>query len=192
MRTLSIDTKAITSYIYSKDTDAEHELIRKAALEAGAFDAVISRGWNYGGSGVVDAAEAVIRAAESPKNFKFLYNPKAPLVEKIATISSQMYGAGEVELSAKAQEAVDFLTAKGYGDLPICMSKTSASLTGDPNIKGAPKGFKFYVNDVYLSAGAGFVVVMCGAISKMPGLPTRPCIYDIDLNTETGEIEGLF
>ncbi|CAD7093696.1 unnamed protein product [Hermetia illucens] len=177
---------------HSKDTDAEHELIRKAALEAGAFDAVISRGWNYGGSGVVDAAEAVIRAAECPKNFKFLYNPKAPLVEKIATISSQMYGAGEVELSAKAQEAVDFLTAKGYGDLPICMSKTSASLTGDPNIKGAPKGFKFYVNDVYLSAGAGFVVVMCGAISKMPGLPTRPCIYDIDLNTETGEIEGLF
>lgn len=72
------------------------------------------------------------------------------------------------------------------------MSKTQNSLTGDPSIKGAPKGFTINVQDVYVSAGAGFVVAMCGEISKMPGLPTRPCIYDIDLNTETGEIEGLF
>jgi len=76
--------------------------------------------------------------------------------------------------------------------LPICMAKTSSSLTGDPAIKGAPTGFKLAVNDIILSAGAGFIVPICGDISKMPGLPTRPCFYDMDLNTETGEIDGLF
>lgn len=81
---------------------------------------------------------------------------------------------------------------QGYNKLPICMSKTSNSLTGDPTIKGAPTGFKLVVNDILLSAGAGFIVPMCGEISKMPGLPTRPCIFDIDFNTETEEIEGLF
>lgn len=76
--------------------------------------------------------------------------------------------------------------------MPICMSKTSGSVTGDANIKGAPKGFTLTVENVYVSAGAGFVVAMCGGITKMPGLATRPAIYDIDLNTETGQIEGLF
>lgn len=81
---------------------------------------------------------------------------------------------------------------QGFDRLPICMSKTANSLTGDAAIKGAPTGFKLIVNDMFVSAGAGFIVAMCGEISKMPGLPTRPCIYDIDLDTETGEIVGLF
>lgn len=85
-----------------------------------------------------------------------------------------------------------FFFLQGYKTLPICMSKTQMSLTGNPEIKGAPTDFKLTISDMYLSAGAGFIVVMVGEISKMPGLPTRPCIYDIDLNTETGEIEGLF
>lgn len=103
-----------------------------------------------------------------------------------------MYGAGGIELSAKAREAVRLLEAKGFGQLPVCMSKTANSLTDDASVKGAPTGFTLTVSDVYVSAGAGFVVAMCGEISKMPGLPTRPCIYDMDVNTETGEIEGLF
>lgn len=82
--------------------------------------------------------------------------------------------------------------SQGFNKLPICMAKTANSLTGDAAIKGAPTGFKLAINDVFLSAGAGFIVPLVGEISKMPGLPTRPCIYDIDLNTETGEIEGLF
>lgn len=81
---------------------------------------------------------------------------------------------------------------QGYKNLPICMSKTSMSFTGNPEIKNAPTDFKLVISDMYLSAGAGFIVVMVGEISKMPGLPTRPCVYDIDLNTETGVIEGLF
>lgn len=85
-----------------------------------------------------------------------------------------------------------FSPKQGFSKLPICMAKTSSSLTGDPSIKGAPVGFKLVVNDIFVSAGAGFIVPICGDISKMPGLPTRPCFYDMDLNTETGEIIGLF
>lgn len=81
---------------------------------------------------------------------------------------------------------------QGFNSLPICMAKTSNSLTGDPTIKGAPVGFKMVVNDIFISAGAGFIVPICGNISKMPGLPTRPCFYDMDLDTENGQIEGLF
>lgn len=84
-----------------------------------------------------------------------------------------------------------FIVQKGFSKLPVCMAKTSNSLTADPTIKGAPVGFKVIVNDIFISAGAGFVVVICGDISKMPGLPTRPCFFDMDLS-ETGEIEGLF
>ena len=103
-----------------------------------------------------------------------------------------MYGAGSVELAQLVKEKIKVFYTQGYNNLPICMAKTSNSLTDDPNVKGAPKGFKLVVNDIILSAGAGFIVPMCGEVSKMPGLPTRPCIYDLDLNTETGEIEGLF
>lgn len=81
---------------------------------------------------------------------------------------------------------------QGFNNLPICMAKTANSLTGDASVKGAPTGFKLVVNDITISAGAGFIVPICGDITKMPGLPTRPCIYDMDLDTETGEIIGLF
>ena len=103
-----------------------------------------------------------------------------------------MYGAQNIELAPKVRETIRLYTDKGFNKLPICMAKTALSLTGDPLIKGAPTGFTITVNDIFLSAGAGFIVPLCGEISKMPGLPTRPSIYDIDLNTETGEIEGLF
>jgi len=143
-----------------------------------------------------------------------LYDLELPLVDKMNKIATTMYGAGKVVLSPAAEEKVKRLTdavsrehflretesiyrnalfnSQGFGNLPICMSKVSGSFTGDAKIKGAPKGFTLDVEDVYVSAGAGFVVAMCGEVTKMPGLPTRPAIYDIDLNTETGEIEGLF
>lgn len=137
-------------------------------------------------------ADAVIKACENSRNFKLLYDSKMSLLDKMNTIAQKMYGAAKVELTETAQKDLEKLTNAGFGQLPICMSKTSGSLTGDASVKGAPKGFTLTVNSMYVSAGAGFVVAMCGEISKMPGLPTRPCIYDIDLNTETGEIEGLF
>ncbi|KAH8241243.1 hypothetical protein KR032_004965, partial [Drosophila birchii] len=177
---------------HSADTPAEHELIKKAALEAGAFAAVVSTHWSDGGAGAVELADAVIKACEKGNNFRLLYDLDLPLVEKMNKIATTMYGAGQVVLTPSAEDKVKRLTEAGFGNLPICMSKVSGSLTGDAKIKGAPKNFSLNVEDVYVSAGAGFVVAMCGEVTKMPGLPTRPAIYDIDLNTKTGEIEGLF
>ncbi|EDV91288.1 C-1-tetrahydrofolate synthase, cytoplasmic [Drosophila grimshawi] len=174
------------------DTAAEHELLKKAALQGGAFDAVLSTHWADGGAGAVPLAEAVIRACQLENKFELLYDLELPLVDKINKIAQTMYGAGKVELSKEAIVQVERLTKAGFGKLPVCMSKTSGSLTGNPNMKGAPKGFTLNVESLYVSAGAGFVVAMCGDISKMPGLTTRPAIYDIDLNSETGLIEGLF
>ncbi|XP_030565157.1 C-1-tetrahydrofolate synthase, cytoplasmic isoform X2 [Drosophila novamexicana] len=174
------------------DTAAEHELLKKAALQAGAFAAVVSTHWSDGGAGAVPLADAVIEACKLENKFKLLYELDLPLVEKMNTIAQTMYGAGNVELTPEAIDQVKRLTDAGFGKLPVCMSKTSGSVTGDANIKGAPKGFTIKVQSVYISAGAGFVVAMCGDITKMPGLATRPAIYDIDLNTETGQIEGLF
>ncbi|KAH8414132.1 hypothetical protein KR222_008158, partial [Zaprionus bogoriensis] len=174
------------------DTPAEHQLLKDAALQAGAFAAVISTHWSDGGAGAVPLADAVIAACEQENKFELLYDLELPLVDKMNKIAQTMYGAGKVELSDEALEQVNRLTEAGFGKLPICMSKTSGSVTGDANIKGAPKGFTLKVENVYVSAGAGFVVAMCGDITKMPGLSTRPAIYDIDLNTETGQIEGLF
>ncbi|KAL9890226.1 C-1-tetrahydrofolate synthase, cytoplasmic-like [Glossina fuscipes fuscipes] len=177
---------------FSSDTNAEHEMIRKASLNAEAVDAVICTHWSEGGAGCLDLANAVIKACEKSNNFKLLYPNEMPLLDKLNTIAQNMYGAAKVELTPHAEKTMQKLTKAGFGNLPICMSKTTASLTGDAKIKGAPKGFTLTIQNFYVSAGAGFVVAMCGEISKMPGLPTRPCIYDIDLNTETGVIEGLF
>ncbi|XP_064549646.1 C-1-tetrahydrofolate synthase, cytoplasmic isoform X1 [Drosophila montana] len=174
------------------DTAAEHELLKKAALQAGAFAAVVSTHWSDGGAGAVPLADAVIEACKLENKFKLLYELDLPLVDKMNRIAQTMYGAGKVELTPEAIDQIKRLTDAGFGKLPVCMSKTSGSVTGDANIKGAPKGFTIKVQSVYVSAGAGFVVAMCGDITKMPGLATRPAIYDIDLNTETGQIEGLF
>ncbi|KAJ8976305.1 hypothetical protein NQ317_010259 [Molorchus minor] len=174
------------------DTDAEVELIRTAAKEAGAFDAVSSRHWALGGEGAIDLAKAVVAATEQGSNFKFLYELGLPLKDKIEIISREMYGAGQVTYSEVVEEKLKQYEEQGYGNLPVCMAKTPLSLTADPKIKGAPTGFTLPINSISVSVGAGFVVPLTGEITKMPGLPTRPAIYDIDLNIETGEIEGLF
>lgn len=174
------------------DTDAEIDLVKRGAVENGAFDAVLCTHWAEGGAGAVKLAEAVIRASEEQQKFHYLYDLNLSLEEKMTKIARDMYGAEAVELAPNVRSRVEQYQAQGYGNLPICMAKTPLSLTGDPTIKGAPKGFTLKINDVTLSAGAGFIVPICGEITKMPGLPTRPSIYDIDLNTETGEIEGLF
>lgn len=161
-------------------------------MDYSAYAAVVSDSWAEGGFGAKELADAVIDACKKESEFKYLYDLNVSIEEKIVTIASDMYGAGTVTFNPKVKETIKSLTEKGYASLPICMAKTSNSLTGDPNIKNAPTGFKLLVSDIYVSAGAGFLVAVIGDISKMPGLPTRPCIYDIDLNTETGEIEGLF
>ncbi|XP_072929911.1 C-1-tetrahydrofolate synthase, cytoplasmic isoform X1 [Epargyreus clarus] len=177
---------------HGNDTEAELNLVKNFAEKNGAFKAVICNHWAKGGAGALDLADAVIAACESKSTFNYLYPLKLSIQDKIKKIATEMYGAGEIEYTDEVLEKIKDFTVKGYDKFPICMAKTSNSLTGDPAIKGAPTGFKLRINNIFVSVGAGFVVPICGEISKMPGLPTRPSIYDIDLNTQTGEIEGLF
>lgn len=177
---------------HSTDTEAELKLIKDAAIETGASDAVICTHWADGGAGATALADAVIAATEKPSNFKPLYDLNLSIEEKINVIAKEMYGAGEVVLADKVKQKIKVYNTLGYNKYPICMAKTSNSLTGDPSIKGAPTGFKLDINDIFVSVGAGFVVPIAGEIMMMPGLSTRPSIYDMDWNSETGEIEGLF
>ncbi|CAH1736641.1 C-1-tetrahydrofolate synthase, cytoplasmic [Aphis gossypii] len=173
------------------DTENEWKIVRDASLQAGAIDAVVSTHWENGGSGAIKLAEAVISASQQPQEFKFLYDLNMPLQLKIETIAKEMYGAKSVEFNENVLNKLNTYESKGYGKLPVCVAKTALSLSGDPNLKGVPTNFTLPIVDVYVSVGAGFVVTIAGEISKMPSLSTRPSIYDIDLNTETGEIIGL-
>ncbi|KAG6449948.1 hypothetical protein O3G_MSEX006346 [Manduca sexta] len=177
---------------HGNDTQAELNLVKEFAIQNGAFRAVLCDHWANGGLGALDLADAVIDACDTPSKFNYLYPLNLSIQDKIKKIATEMYGAGEIEYTDEVLEKIKVFTEKGYDKLPICMAKTSNSLTGDPAIKGAPTGFMLKINGIFVSVGAGFVVPMVGEISKMPGLPTRPSIYDIDLNTKTGEIEGLF
>ncbi|ORX38277.1 putative mitochondrial C1-tetrahydrofolate synthase [Kockovaella imperatae] len=177
---------------FSNDTDAEMALVQKYALSVGADYAVPANHWAEGGAGALEVAKAVVEACETPSTFDFLYDVNLPLVEKMNIIAKEMYGADGVELSPEAQAEVDRYEAQGYGSLPICMAKTALSLSDDPSKKGVPTGFTIKIRNVRLSAGASFVYPLAGDMSTMPGLTTRPGFYDIDLNPETGDIEGLF
>lgn len=174
------------------DTDAEIALIRKMALEAGAEDAVMSDHWAKGGLGAVELAKAVVKACEKPSNFKFLYPLDMSIKEKIEIIAKQIYGADGVQYSTDAEKQIELYTESGFDKLPICMAKTQLSLSHDPNLKGAPKGFVIPVREIRASVGAGFLFPLLGEMTTMPGLPTRPAFYDVDLNLETDKIEGLF
>lgn len=177
---------------FSTDTAAEIELVRKAALEAGAEDAILASHWEKGGEGAVALAEAVIKAAEKPAAFRFLYPLDAPIKEKIETICREVYGADGVDYTPLAEERIELYTRLGYGNLLICMAKTHLSLSHDPTLKGVPKGFRIPIRDIRASVGAGFLYPLVGQMSTMPGLPTRPAFYDVDIDLETGQVVGLF
>jgi formyltetrahydrofolate synthetase len=177
---------------FKDDTEAEVELIRKAAAEAGAEDAIVCRHWMEGGKGAIKLGEAVIKAAEKPTNFKFLYPLELSIKEKIETICTQIYGADGVEYSPEAERKIELYTRLGFDKLPLCMAKTHLSLSHDPTLKGVPKGYKIPVRDVRASVGAGFLYPLLGEMRTMPGLPTRPVFYDVDLDLETGRVLGLF
>ncbi|KAJ3402774.1 tetrahydrofolate synthase [Chytridiales sp. JEL 0842] len=178
---------------FTSDTDAELEIIRKKAIEAGAEDAVPCDHWAKGGAGAVDLANAVVKVTEKDnKNFKFLYDLDSSIEEKIATIAKEMYGASGIELSELAKQKVETYTAQGFGKLPICMAKTHLSISHDPKLKGVPSGFVVPVRDIRASVGAGFLYPLLGEMQTMPGLSTRPGFYDIDVEPETGRVLGLF
>jgi formyltetrahydrofolate synthetase len=176
---------------FATDTDAEVELVRKMAIEAGASDAVLSNHWAEGGAGAVKLAEAVVKACETGANFKFLYPLDLSIKEKIATIVREVYGGADVEYLPEAERKVELYTRQGFDKLPICMAKTHLSISHDPALKGAPTGFTVPVRDIRASVGAGFLYPLLGTMSTMPGLSTRPGFYDVDLDPETGRVIGL-
>ncbi|TDH00452.1 hypothetical protein EPR50_G00188640 [Perca flavescens] len=178
--------------VFKTDTQAEIDLVCQIAKECGASDAVPCHHWAQGGRGSLELAQAVNEAASRPSHFKFLYNIEMPIVEKIRTIAQQVYGADDIELSPEAKAKIDYYNQQGYGSLPICMAKTHLSLSHMPDKKGVPTGFVLPIRDVRASIGAGFIFPLVGTMSTMPGLPTRPCFYDIDLDPVTEEITGLF
>ncbi|XP_064564216.1 monofunctional C1-tetrahydrofolate synthase, mitochondrial isoform X2 [Zonotrichia leucophrys gambelii] len=178
--------------VFKTDSPAEIDLVCKIAKESGAFDAVPCHHWSAGGKGAVKLAQAVEKAANQKNSFKYLYSLELPIVEKIRIIAQKVYGAQDIELSPAAQSQVDRYTQQGFGNLPICMAKTHLSLSHQPERKGVPTGFILPISDVRASIGAGFIYPLVGTMSTMPGLPTRPCFYDIDLDPITEQVKGLF
>lgn len=177
---------------FATDTPAELELVRRASLESGAEDAVVCHNWARGGAGALDLARAVVRLCERPSGFRFLYALEEPIKQKIETIAREIYGADGVDYSPEAEARIAAYTRLGYGNLPICMAKTHLSLSHDPALKGVPKGFRIPVRDIRASVGAGFLYPLLGKMATMPGLPTRPGFYDVDIDPATGRIVGLF
>jgi len=175
------------------DTDAELALVRKAAVEqGGAFDAVVSEHWEFGGEGAVDLAKAVIAASEEKHDFKFLYPLEASIKEKIETIAKEIYNADGVEYSPEAEARIADYERLGFGNSTICMAKTHLSISHDAAWKGVPSGYLLPISDIRASVGAGFLYPLVGEMRTMPGLSTRPAYFDVDLDPDTGEVLGLF
>ncbi len=173
------------------DTDAEVKAVQDYVSDMGS-EAILCKHWEKGSEGTVDLAERIAEIADSEiGNFAPLYNDEMSLLGKIETIAKRIYRADEVLADAKIRNQLKEWEAAGYGNLPVCMAKTQYSFTTDPNRRGAPTGHSVPVREVRLSAGAGFIVVICGEIMTMPGLPSKPASESIMLN-ETGQIEGLF
>ena len=177
---------------FAADTPAEVELVRKAAVEAGAEDAVVCTHWMDGGKGALKLAELVVKAVTKPANFRFLYPLEWSIKRKIETIATQIYGADGVEYSPEAERKIELYTKLGFDKLPMNMAKTHLSLSHDPALKGVPKGYKVPIRDIRASVGAGFLYPLLGEMRTMPGLPTRPVFYDVDLDLKTGRVIGLF
>ncbi|WP_417808377.1 formate--tetrahydrofolate ligase [Thioclava sp.] len=175
---------------FTSDTEAEIEAIRQAARAQGV-EAVLCTHWADGGAGTLELAQKVAELCEGPSSFAPLYPDEMGLFDKIDTIARRIYHAGEVIADKTIRAQLRDYEAAGYGDLPICMAKTQYSFSSDPQLLGAPEGHTLPIREVRLSAGAGFVVVICGEIMTMPGLPRHPAAEKIGLD-ETGQIAGLF
>ena len=173
------------------DTDAEIQAVQKYVASQGA-EAILSRHWEFGGKGAEHLAERVAEIADSgAAQFATLYPDELSLFEKIERVAKGIYRADEVIADKKIRDQLRAWEEAGYGHLPVCMAKTQYSFSTDPTLRGAPNGHTIPIREVRLSAGAGFVVVVCGDIMTMPGLPSRPAAEGIHLN-DAGEIEGLF
>jgi len=174
------------------DTDKEVKIIEEYCSKLG-IKASLCTHWANGGDGTKDLANNVVEICnKSKKNgFKFLYSAEMPLLKKIEAIAKEIYGAGEVIADSKIKDQLNKMEKDGFGKFPICIAKTQYSFSTNPDLKGAPSGHEFPIREIRLSSGAEFIVVICGAIMTMPGLPSVPAANSIKLN-DKGEIEGLF
>jgi formate--tetrahydrofolate ligase len=176
---------------FSADTDAEIEAIQKAAKSEGA-EAFMCTHWADGSAGTEELAKHVVKVVDSGKaDFKPLYRDDMPLIEKVRTIAQKLYRADDIACDGAILKQFEDLEKAGYGKFPVCMAKTQYSFSADPDLKGAPRGFKVPVRELRISAGAEFIVAITGAIMTMPGLPRVPAANSIYLNKQ-GQIEGLF
>jgi formyltetrahydrofolate synthetase len=176
---------------FPTDSDDELELVRKLALEHGAYAAEINESFERGGAGATALAEAVIDATEQPSSFEFTYPLDASIESKISAIATRVYGADGVDLMPAAKQKAAAFEEAGLGELPICMAKTHLSLSHDPALRNAPRGFTVPVRDLRPYTGAGWIVALCGDMMTMPGLGKTPAAFAIDVD-EAGEIVGLF
>jgi formate--tetrahydrofolate ligase len=160
---------------YPDDKPADHARIEKFCAKHGV-EAIVSKHFDNGGAGAKDLAEAVLRTIEKNKRKKvrFLYSLDAPVEKKIETLATQLYGADGVDFDSVARKNIESFNKHGFGKLPVCIAKTAMSLSDDPDLRGRPRGFRVKVNELRISAGAGFIVAICGSIVTMPGLPKVP------------------
>ena len=173
----------------TEDTDAEIALLQATTAALGV-DVVLAKHWAQGGAGASDLAHAVVKLCELPNHFKFLYQDSDSLWDKVQAIATKTYGAASITADAKVRAQIAQLQSDGYGDLPVCIAKTQYSFSTDAKLRGAPSGHVLTIREVRLSAGAGFVVMVCGDVMTMPGLPAVPAANGIDVN-DAGQITGL-
>lgn len=181
----------VTLNSFVTDTDAETDYVR-SFCESRGCEFALSQVWEKGGEGGIALAEKVLKTLETKKSgFHVLYEDGLSLEEKICRVATEIYGAGSVSFSAGAKKELQKITEMGFGGLPVCMAKNQYSLSDDPRLLGRPEGFELSVREVYVAAGAGFVVALTGDVVTMPGLSKKPAAYGIDVN-EDGVITGLF
>ncbi len=176
---------------FPSDTEAEVELMRELALGAGAETVVVNRGFAQGGDGAAELAEAVVAACERPNAFHRLTPDDTPIKDQVEAIATRVYGADGVDYQPQAEKDLARMDQLGFGTLPVCMAKTHLSLTHDPSLLNRPRGWRLPVRGVVPSAGAGFVVVLCGDMQRMPGLGRTPAYMQVDID-EHGRTIGLF
>lgn len=181
----------VTLNSFATDTEAEVEYVKEFCSQRGC-EFALSQVWEKGGEGGTELARKVTEILENREShFHVLYDDAASLEEKITVVAKEIYGAGGVNFTAAAKRQLQKLTELGFGRLPVCMAKNQYSLSDDPTLLGRPEGFEMNVREVYVSAGAGFVVVLTGDVMTMPGLPKQPAAYRIDVD-DNGVITGLF
>ncbi len=174
---------------FPTDHASEHDAIIDMACAAGARVSV-STHFTDGGAGAIGLAQEVLAACEEPTDFQFLYPDDMPLADKISTIATRIYGAGEVEYTPIAKEQLARFERLGFGHLPICIAKTHLSISADPTLRGAPTGHTLTVREVRASIGAGFIYPICGQMTTMPGLGSHPAAFNMDIDDD-GNIIGL-